>query len=42
MLPNCRLQLGEAGMQALISLGAGDMRRTLNIFQVLFCRPGAL
>jgi DNA polymerase III delta prime subunit len=31
----CRLQLGEAGMQALISLGNGDMRRTLNIFQVL-------
>lgn len=29
-----RLQLGEAGMQALITLGAGDMRRTLNIFQV--------
>ena len=32
----CRLQLGEAGMQALISLGNGDMRRTLNIFQVWF------
>lgn len=31
---DCRLQLGEAGMQALVSLGAGDMRRTLNIFQV--------
>lgn len=28
-----KLQLGEAGMQALITLGAGDMRRTLNIFQ---------
>jgi hypothetical protein len=36
MSPLCRLQLGEAGMQALISLGNGDMRRTLNIFQVLF------
>ena len=29
----CRLKLDEEGMQALITLGAGDMRRTLNIFQ---------
>lgn len=26
--------MGEKGMEALINLGAGDMRRTLNILQV--------
>jgi len=28
-----KIHLSEAGMQALVTLGAGDMRRTLNIFQ---------
>ena len=28
-----RIHLDEEGMQSLITLGAGDMRRTLNIFQ---------
>lgn len=28
-----KLDLGEQGLQALVTLGAGDMRRTLNIFQ---------
>lgn len=35
-----RIHLSEAGMQALVTLGAGDMRRTLNIFQVCSI-PGA-
>jgi hypothetical protein len=30
----CRVQLGAGGMDALIRLGCGDMRRTLNILQV--------
>ena len=30
----CRVKLGEGGMDALVTLGAGDMRRTLNILQV--------
>ena len=30
----CRVNLGDKGMEALITLGAGDMRRTLNILQV--------
>ncbi len=30
----CSVDLGEKGMEALITLGAGDMRRTLNILQV--------
>ena len=36
MLPDvpCRVQLGAGGMDALIRLGGGDMRRTLNILQV--------
>jgi len=29
----CRVKLGKGGMDALITLGAGDMRRTLNILQ---------
>jgi len=33
----CRVKLGEGGMDALITLGAGDMRRTLNILQVGEC-----
>jgi len=32
-LLSCRIQLDDEGMQALITLGGGDMRRTLNIFQ---------
>ena len=36
MLHDCSVNLGEKGMEALITLGAGDMRRTLNILQV--CR----
>ena len=32
-----RITLDEEGMQALVTLGAGDMRRTLNIFQVQSC-----
>ena len=31
---HCSVDLGEKGMEALITLGAGDMRRTLNILQV--------
>ena len=27
--------MGDGGMDALVALGAGDMRRTLNILQVL-------
>ena len=34
MLHDCSVNLGEKGMEALITLGAGDMRRTLNILQV--------
>jgi hypothetical protein len=30
----CRVKLGPGGMDALITLGGGDMRRTLNILQV--------
>jgi hypothetical protein len=30
----CRVNLGPGGMDALIRLGCGDMRRTLNIVQV--------
>lgn len=30
----CRVKLGAGGMDALIRLGCGDMRRTLNILQV--------
>ena len=30
----CSVNMGEKGMEALINLGAGDMRRTLNILQV--------
>ena len=30
----CSVNLGDKGMEALITLGAGDMRRTLNILQV--------
>ena len=30
----CSVSLGDRGMEALITLGAGDMRRTLNILQV--------
>ena len=30
----CRVKLGPGGMDALVALGAGDMRRTLNILQV--------
>jgi len=30
----CRVKLGEGGMAALVRLGGGDMRRTLNILQV--------
>ena len=30
----CRVNLGDKGMDALVTLGAGDMRRTLNILQV--------
>ena len=30
----CSVNLGNKGMEALITLGAGDMRRTLNILQV--------
>ena len=30
----CSVKMGEKGMEALINLGAGDMRRTLNILQV--------
>ena len=33
----CSVNLGEKGMEALITLGAGDMRRTLNILQVAYC-----
>ena len=29
--------MGDKGMEALINLGAGDMRRTLNILQVSAC-----
>ena len=29
-----RVKMGEGGMDALITLGSGDMRRTLNILQV--------
>jgi hypothetical protein len=29
-----RVQMGPGGMEALITLGSGDMRRTLNILQV--------
>ena len=32
-LLSCSIQLDDEGMQALITLGGGDMRRTLNIFQ---------
>ena len=31
----CSVNLGDKGMEALITLGAGDMRRTLNILQVM-------
>ena len=34
VLPSARVQLGPGGMDALVTLGAGDMRRTLNILQV--------
>lgn len=37
MLDVDRVKLGPGGMDALISLGAGDMRRTLNILQVRVC-----
>lgn len=30
----CSVNMGDKGMEALINLGAGDMRRTLNILQV--------
>lgn len=30
----CSVQLGTGGMDALVRLGGGDMRRTLNILQV--------
>lgn len=31
---SCRVKMGEGGMDALIALGGGDMRRSLNIVQV--------
>ena len=34
-----RVKLGKGGMDALIMLGAGDMRRTLNILQVRLLVP---
>jgi hypothetical protein len=30
-----RVKLGPGGMDALVTLGGGDMRRTLNILQVI-------
>lgn len=30
----CSVKMGPGGMDALVTLGAGDMRRTLNILQV--------
>ena len=32
----CRVKLGKGGLDALATLGAGDMRRSLNILQVNF------
>lgn len=29
-----RVKMGEGGLDALVTLGQGDMRRTLNILQV--------
>lgn len=34
-----RVKLGKGGMDALITLGAGDMRRTLNILQARLLVP---
>jgi DNA polymerase III delta prime subunit len=34
-----RVKMGPGGMEALIRLGAGDMRRTLNILQVVVFPP---
>ena len=31
----CRVDVGKGGLDALVTLGQGDMRRTLNILQVL-------
>ena len=31
---DCSVHLGSGGLDALVTLGGGDMRRTLNILQV--------